>query len=110
MKTVYFLPERSDYYKRKKREYIAKKRERENTRQDAIYIRYYGMSAFLELFPEAKGFGIEWHQNILAELITMENEYMGKLINGIALGYTSSKSKKANRRFKAMISSLFKPI
>ena len=68
------------------------------------------MSAFLELFPEAKGFGIEWHQDILAELITMENEHISRVLNGIALGYSASQDKKAGRRFRTMIADLIKPI
>lgn len=99
---------RKDYYKLKKLEQERKRISQASIIDDARYIRHYGMSAYLELFPEAAGFGMEWHKSIVAELEYIEQKQEGELLAGIASAYSSVKSRKANRAFKHMIKDMVK--
>ena len=106
MKTELFNSERSDYYRAKKRELARKQAERRTITEDAVYVHYYGMTAYLELFPEAKGFSIVWHEQLVQELRKIKQNDMATMLVGISLAYASSQSKKGGRAFKNLIKEL----
>lgn len=101
-------PERQAYYKAKKREQLRVEESKRIVREDATYIYYYGMSAFLELIPEAKGFGTNWHKEVLSELQRIERLKLADNLSGIASAYSATQSKKGNRSFIRMIKNLQK--
>jgi len=105
---IYFNQERAAYYRAKKRELKRKSDADRVVRDDARYIRHYGMSAFLELFPEAKGFGISWHQQVVEELESMQKRETASLLSGIYMANAATKNKKANRKFRRVIKDLFR--
>ena len=108
MNTVVFNEERSSYYKAKKREIQRKNEASLVIQEDAQFIHYYGMSAYLELFPEAKEMGISWHREVLAELKRMERNRLGQQLSGYSMAYAANKSKKARRSFIRIIKDLTK--
>lgn len=109
MNTVAFLSEeRKLYYKSKKARQSREKRANLAIEDDALFIKHYGMSALLELFPEARRFGFEYHQKIIVELERMENKQMAQWLSGIAMAIAATKYKKSNSRFTQMIKSLRK--
>lgn len=103
-----FNEERSNYYKAKKREILRVKEERHVVEGDALFIHFYGMSAFIELFPECKYFSITWHDEILEELQRLKRRDMGQNLAGMSLAFAASKSKKSSRHFRRMIKELTK--
>lgn len=103
-----FNAERSNYYKAKKRELARKREEDRVVEEDALYIHYYGMTAYLELFPEAKDFGISWHKQLLIELQRLERKKLANTLTGMSLAYASTKSKKSQRAFKRVIKDLLR--
>ena len=103
-----FNEERSNYYKAKKRELTRQKEENRVVEEDALFVFHYGMSAYLVLFPEAKEFGMNWHNQLLAELQRLKRKEMGQNLAGQSLAYASTKSKKSARHFKRMIKDLTK--
>ena len=101
-----FNEERSNYYKAKKRELTRLKTEERVAEEDALFVHYYGMSAYIELFPEVKGFGMSWHTQVLKELQKLERRNLAQQLTGNALAYASTKSKKSARHFKRMVKDL----
>lgn len=108
MNTVVFNESRSNYYKAKKRELARLRQERQIVTEDALYIHHYGMSAFLELFPEAKYFGVNWHREVIAELQIIKKRELGQLLSGIYMASAATKDKKANRKFRRIIDDLLR--
>lgn len=106
MKTVIFNEDRSSYYRSKQREMARLEEARRVISEDAIYIHYYGMSAFIELFPEVKGFGMAWHEAVVKELQKLKRNDLSNELVGVFLAYAGSQDKKANRRFRNMIREL----
>lgn len=101
-----FNKERSQYYKAKKRE-IARKKEADSViKEDALFIHHYGMSAYIELFPDAKEFGINWHRKIIAELENIRVRNLGQKLSGFYMASAATKNKKANRKFRSVIKSM----
>jgi hypothetical protein len=98
-----FNQERRNYYIAKKRELARKKQANQVINEDALFIYHYGMIAYLELFPEAKGFGVEWHREIVKELQIMEKRRLANLLSGIYKASLATKYKKANRTFIRII-------
>jgi hypothetical protein len=103
---IIFNEERTAYYRAKKRELARKKEADLVIKEDALFIKYYGMSAYLELFPEAKYFGVSWHRSVVEELRNMERRQIGQLLSGIYSASAATKGKKANRKFRRIIKDL----
>ena len=103
MNTTVFNTERSDYYKEKKQRLRREEEERLLVADDAVYIKHYGMSAYLTLVPDAVNFSVSWHEAVIKELQRLERQSLANELTGIALATASSQSKKAGRAFKAMI-------
>lgn len=103
-----FNAERSNYYKAKKRELTRQKAQSRIVQEDALFIRYYGMSAYIELFPEAKYMGVNWHRMVLDELQRLDRRQLAQELTGMSLAYAASQSKKAGRNFKRVLKDLNK--
>lgn len=103
-----FNQERSSYYKAKKRELARRRQERQVVAEDALFIHHYGMSAFLELCPEAKYFGVNWHREVIEELQIIRKRELGQLLSGIYMASAATKDKKANRKFRRIINDLLR--
>lgn len=103
-----FNAERSNYYKAKKRELSRKKEENRVIEEDALFIHHYGMSAYIELFPETKDMGMNWHNSVLIELQRIRKKELGQQLSGISLAYAATQSKKAARHFKRVIKDITK--
>lgn len=103
-----FNAERSNYYKAKKREILRVKEENRVVEEDALFVYHYGMSAYLELFPEAKGFGMNWHNQMLVELQRLKKKEMGQYLSGTSMAVAATKNKKSSRLFRRIIQSLTK--
>lgn len=108
MKTTIFNEERSNYYKSKKRELVRKDQADRVVQEDALFVHYYGMSAYLTLFPEAIGFGINWHRQLLKELQILDRKRLANQLSGSSMAYAATKSKKGARQFKRMIKDLLR--
>lgn len=104
-KTV-FNTGRSSYYREKKERLKLEEAERLLIADDAVFIKHYGMDAYLKLFPEAVHNPVSWHNSVVKELQRLEKQELANEITGISLAYGASKSKKAGRAFKAMIKGL----
>lgn len=103
-----FNEERRGYYLAKKRELRHQNASRQVIKEDALFIYHYGMSAYLELFPEAKEFGINWHRQVIEELQAMERKRLGNLLGGIYSASGATKNKKVFRNFKKIVKNLVK--
>lgn len=104
----FFTPERRNYYSVKRAERRRKEQSDQVIKEDALFIKYYGMSAYLELFPEAKGFSITWHRRVLEELQKMDRRNLASELSGQALAYAATQDKKAGRKFKRVIKDMLK--
>jgi len=104
--TVIFNSSNRDYYRKKKDNLAFKKQIDVVVRDDALFIKYYGMSAFLELFPDGKGFNMDWHYGVLRELRRLNNEDLRLQLCGIQMAVGSNFSKKINKEFNRFLKSL----
>lgn len=102
----YFNAERRNYYFAKKRDLQRENERRAVIKEDAIFIYHYGMTAFMEFFPESKGLSIEWHRLIVAELALMERKRLGQLLGGVYMASAATKDRKINRKFRKIIADL----
>lgn len=100
---VVFNAERANYYRAKKRELARQAKDNIVVKEDAIFIKYYGMSAFIELFPEVKGFSINWHRAIIRELQSIERRDIGSTLAGHRMAIMSTKDKSSARSFRRLI-------
>lgn len=104
---IIFNEERSAYYKAKKRE-IARRKEALNViRQDALFIRYYGMDAYIKLVPDVIYYSEGWHNEIIKELQRIDKVQLANLLSGIYLASAATRSKKSNRKFIRTIKGMF---
>lgn len=106
---AFFLSEeRRNYYRAKKAEQARQAQASLNVKEDALFIHYYGMSAYLELFPDAKGFSINWHREIIIELKKIDKINLGNQLSGMAMAIAANLSKKSRRKFKQLIRGMMK--
>ena len=101
-----FNEERSAYYKAKKRELVRIRESEQVIKQDALFIFHYGMSAYIELIPAIKGFGVDWHEKVLKELEALRVKHLAEQLSGFYMAVAATKNKKANRKFRKMIKGL----
>lgn len=104
-KTV-FDTGRSDYYRQKKANIRREEAERALILDDAVFIKHYGMDAYIKLFPDAINQPMSWHMAVVKELQRLDRQRLANELTGISLAYGASQSKKAGRAFKAMIKGL----
>lgn len=104
-KTV-FDTGRSEYYREKKTRLKLEEAERLLIAEDAVFIKHYGMDAYLKLFPEAVNNPVSWHNSVVKELQRLEKQELANLLTGISLGYSATHSKKDRRAFNNMIKGL----
>lgn len=104
-KTV-FNTGRSSYYREKKQRLKLEEAERLLIAEDAVFIKHYGMDAYIKLFPDAINNPVSWHNSVVKELQRLDRQSLANELTGISLAYGASQSKKAGRAFKAMIKSL----
>ena len=100
--------ERRNYYKAKKAEVRRKAEESKVYQEDALFIKYYGMEAFIQLFPEAKNMGISWHRAVLAELQKLEKRKLVSELSGMSMAIGANLSKKSARKFKRTLKDMLK--
>lgn len=100
--------DRSNYYKAKKQRIAAENRRKIPIRRDALFISYYGMDSFLQLFPEALELSISYHEELLEELQRIERKREADRLVGISMAMASTKNKKALRQFKRHIKDMRK--
>ena len=103
MNTTVFDTGRSDYYRQKKAIIRQEYAERALILDDAVFIKHYGMDAYIKLFPDAVNQPMAWHMAVVKELQRLEKQELANLIAGISLGYAATQSKKARRAFNNMI-------
>lgn len=108
MKHVVFNEERSEYYKKKQERLKFEREDRASISDDATFIKYYGMSAFLELFPEAKDMPMEWHKEVVKEIQRIDKKQLASKLSGIAIATAAHKSKKSNRLLKKTLREMTK--
>ena len=101
-KTV-FDTGRSEYYRQKKTRIIQEEAERALILDDAVFIKHYGMDAYIKLFPDAVNQPMSWHLAVVKELQRLEKQELANLLTGISLGYAATQSKKSRRAFNNMI-------
>ena len=105
-KSIFFNSSNRDYYRKKKDRLAFESKIDAVVRDDASFIKYYGMSAFLELFPDARGFNIDWHNGVIRELKRLDRQDLSMNLCGMQLAVGANFSKKINREFKVFIKSL----
>ena len=101
-KTV-FDTGRSDYYRDKKATIRREEDERALILDDAVFIKHYGMDAYIKLFPDAVNQPMTWHTAVVKELQRLEKQELANLLTGTSLAYAATQSKKARRAFNNMI-------
>ena len=101
-KTV-FDTGRSDYYRQKKASIRLEEAERALILDDAVFIKHYGMDAYIKLFPDVVNQPMSWHNAVVKELQRLEKQELANLLTGVSLGYAATQSKKAQRAFNNMI-------
>lgn len=99
---------RRNYYKAKKAEEARRRQESKVYQEDAVFIKYYGMTAYLKLFPEAKDMGISWHREVVKELQRMEKKALASKLAGMSMAIGANMSKKSARKFKATLRDMLK--
>lgn len=103
---VIFNSANRDYYRKKKDNLAFQKQIDVVVKDDALFIKYYGMSAFLELFPDAKGFSMDWHLGVIRELRRLQNEDLRAELCGFQMAVGANFSKKINKEFNKYLKSL----
>ena len=106
MNKTLFDTGRSDYYRQKKTRISREEAERLLILDDAVFIKHYGMDAYIKLFPDAVNQPMAWHNAVVKELQRLEKQELANLLTGISLGYAATQSKKARRAFNNMIKSM----
>lgn len=106
MNTTVFDTGRSEYYRQKKTRIRQEEAERALILDDAVFIKHYGMDAYIKLFPDAVNQPMTWHMAVVKELQRLDRQSLANELTGISLAYGASQSKKAGRAFKAMIKGL----
>ena len=101
-KTV-FDTGRSEYYRQKKERLRLDEAERLLILDDAVFIKHYGMDAYIKLFPDAVNQPMSWHNAVVKELQRLEKQELANLLTGVSLAYAATQSKKARRAFNNMI-------
>ena len=101
-KTV-FDTGRSEYYRQKKNRIRREEAERALILDDAVFIKHYGMDAYIKLFPDAVNQPMAWHMAVVKELQRLEKQELANLLTGTSLAYAATYSKKAQRAFNNMI-------
>ena len=103
MNTTVFDTGRSEYYRQKKTRIRQEEAERLLILDDAVFIKHYGMDAYIKLFPDAVNQPMSWHNAVVKELQRLEKQELANLMTGISLGYAATQSKEAKRAFNNMI-------
>ena len=103
MNTTVFDTGRSDYYRQKKTRIRLEEEERLLILDDAVFIKHYGMDAYIKLFPDVVNQPMSWHMAVIKELQRLEKQELANLLTGVSLGYAATQSKKAQRAFNNMI-------
>ena len=103
MNTTVFDTGRSDYYRQKKTRISQEEAERALILDDAVFIKHYGMDAYIKLFPDVVNQPMSWHNAVVKELQRLEKQELANLLTGVSLGYAATQSKKARRAFNNMI-------
>lgn len=104
MKVIQLLsPERDAYYAKVKARRQAQNAMRDVVRQDAVFIHYYGMDAFLKLYPDAVDNSMEWHNAVVLELRAIEQRQLADTLVGIQSAVSASLYRKAAHRFARTI-------
>lgn len=101
-KTV-FDTGRSEYYRQKKESIRREEAERALILDDAVFIKHYGMDAYIKLFPDAVNQPISWHRAVVKELQRLEKQELANLLTGTSLAYAATQSKEAQRAFNNII-------
>lgn len=108
MKTTVFDTGRSEYYRQKKSIRQQEEKDRQLVAEDAVYIKHYGMDAYIKLFPEALEMPISWHRAVVKELQRLERQSLANTLNGYSLASAAKHGKKASKAFRRMIKDLTK--
>lgn len=103
MNTTVFDTGRSEYYRQKKATIRQEEAERALILDDAVFIKHYGMDAYIKLFPDAINQPMTWHNAVVKELQRLEKQELANLLTGVSLAYAATQSKKARRAFNNMI-------
>ena len=103
MNMTVFDTGRSDYYRQKKTRISQEEAERALILDDAVFIKHYGMDAYIKLFPDVVNQPMSWHMAVVKELQRLEKQELANLLTGMSLGYSATYSKKARREFNNMI-------
>ena len=103
MNTTVFDTGRSEYYRQKKTRISQEEAERALILDDAVFIKHYGMDAYIKLFPDVVNQPMSWHMAVVKELQRLEKQELANLLTGVSLGYAATQSKKAQRAFNNMI-------
>ena len=103
MKKTVFDTGRSEYYREKKTRISREEAERELILDEAVFIKHYGMEAYIKLFPDAVNQPMAWHMAVVKELQRLEKQELANLLTGTSLAYAATYSKKDKRAFNNMI-------
>ena len=103
MNMTVFDTGRSDYYRQKKTRIRLEEEERLLILDDAVFIKHYGMDAYIKLFPDVVNQPMSWHNAVVKELQRLEKQELANLLTGVSLGYAATQSKKAQRAFNNII-------
>lgn len=103
MNTTVFDTGRSEYYRQKKISIRREEDERALILDDAVFIKHYGMDAYIKLYPDTVNQPMAWHNAVVKELQRLEKQELANLLTGVSLGYAATQSKKARRAFNNMI-------
>ena len=103
MNTTVFDTGRSEYYREKKARIRQEEAERALILDDAVFIKHYGMEAYIKLFPDAVNQPMTWHMAVVKELQRLKKQELANLLTGTSLAYAATQSKKSRREFNIMI-------
>lgn len=104
--SIVFNSSNREYYRKKKAKIAFQHSIDLVVREDALFIKYYGMTAYLDLFPDAKDFDMDWHRGVIRELSRLDNDNLRAYLYGIRLAVGASLDKKAGRQFNHFLKSL----
>lgn len=106
MKTTLFDTGRADYYRQKQKRLQREKEDRSVVAEDAVYIKHYGMDAYMKLFPEAADMPVSWHSAVIKELQRLDRQELANTLSGYSLAASAPHSKKASKALRHMIKGL----
>lgn len=100
--------ERRAYYTNKRERIRRERLSKLSVQRDALFINTFGLSSFMELVPEARGYDMYWFDEVAAEIAKIKKREFADQVTGYFMASAATKSRKAFRMLKSLLRELGK--